>query len=55
MGKVTLLGGRFHGARPDLRKEPPRIEIAGHVYHRIDDPDTGECLGAYASVEEARR
>ncbi|MFJ2535873.1 hypothetical protein [Microbacterium maritypicum] len=47
MPSVSLLGGRFHGVNPDLRREPLRIVIAGETYARIDDPDTGESLGAY--------
>jgi len=54
MTTVTLLGGPFAG-KVDLRKEPRRIEIAGVIYERIDDPDTGESLGAYVIAPKTRR
>lgn len=50
---VLLLGGPFNGRTVSLRKEPPRIQIAGRIYERIDDPDTGEGLGAYVATSEA--
>jgi hypothetical protein len=52
MPEVVLLGGRFHNAKPNLRREPPYIVIAGERYSRIDDPDTGEALGAYVVDRE---
>jgi hypothetical protein len=45
---VLLLGGPFNGRHVTLRKEPKRIQILDRIYTRIDDPDTGEGLGAYA-------
>lgn len=45
---VLLIGGPFDRITVHLRKEPRRILIAGRIYERIDDPDTGEGLGAYA-------
>ncbi len=49
---VLLLGGPFNGRSIPLRKEPPRILIAGRIYERINDPDTGEGLGAYVIVSD---
>lgn len=49
--RVSLLNGPYAGANPRLSKQPPRIEIGGVEYVRIDDPDTGESLGAYAYIE----
>lgn len=44
---MILLGGPFDQQTANLRREPERIEVAGVVYERINDPDTGEGHGAY--------
>lgn len=46
---MVLIGGpaRFDGQHVTLTRTPPRLEIAGVLYTRIDDPDTGESLGGY--------
>lgn len=49
--RVSLINGPYAGATPLLSKQPPRIQIGGVEYNRIDDPDTGESLGAYAYIE----
>jgi len=38
---VHLIGGRYDGIRVDLLGTPPRIDVGGLIYERIDDPDTG--------------
>lgn len=45
--RVSLLGGPYDRQSVDLSKTPPRIQIGDDIYYRIDDPDSGECLGAY--------
>lgn len=44
---TLLLGGRFDKCKVTLSREPQRIEVGGLIYDRINDPDTGEGLGAY--------
>lgn len=44
---TVLLQGPFNGSEPKLSSFPPQIEIQGYIYLRIDDPETGEYLGAY--------
>lgn len=50
---ATLVGGPHDGAKITLTAAtpPPRIQIGGTIYHRVDDPDTGNYLGAYAHQE----
>lgn len=45
---TLLVDGPYAGSKVKLSHTPPRIEVGGVVYTRIDDPDTGEGLGAYA-------
>ena len=45
---VDFLDGPFKGCRTNLREERPRVEIKGHVYALITDPETGDSLHAYA-------
>jgi len=45
---VLLLGGPYDRQTVRLSNTPKRIEISGLIYERIDDPDTGNGLGAYA-------
>ncbi len=52
--EVLLLGGPFSGRTVCLRREPARIQIADRIYERIDDPDTGEGLGAYVATGNGR-
>jgi hypothetical protein len=51
---TALLGGPFSGLQCTLTRTPKRIEVAGVLYERIDDPDTGEFLDGYAATEEQR-
>lgn len=48
--RVALIKGPGDGMTATLSRTPPRIEIAGVIYTRLDDPDTGEFLGGYAVV-----
>jgi hypothetical protein len=43
-----FVGGRVGGMKVELTRTPPRVVVAGQTYDRVDDPDTGEYLGAYA-------
>lgn len=45
--RVALIGGPFGGHRAALTRTPQRIDVGGHRYERINDPDTGESLGGY--------
>lgn len=47
-GTVRLIGGAWGGHRAELIRQPPRIKVGAQIYYRIDDPDTGAPLGAYA-------
>jgi hypothetical protein len=51
MTKVVLLGGPFDRREIDIRREPPRLEVAGRIYERINDPETGASLGAYVIAD----
>ncbi len=44
---VTFYGGPYNGIRANLVRTPPRVEIRGVLYERVDDPDTGIFLGLY--------
>lgn len=46
---VRLIGGPLDGLRGDLDGTSDWIEVAGFRYARVDDPDTGAYLGAYAA------
>lgn len=46
---ALLIGGRFDRAKVELTQAPQRIEVAGQLYKRLDDPDTGEYLGGYVA------
>lgn len=35
-----------------LDPPPPNIEFSGGIWSRVDDPDTGEWLGAYVYARE---
>lgn len=48
---VVLIGGPYDRIKANLSREPERIEINGRTYERIDDPDTGRSLSAYAYRE----
>jgi hypothetical protein len=48
--RVMLLGGPFNGQKVELSRTPERIDVAGVMYRRIDDPDTGRGLDAYVVV-----
>lgn len=50
--RAYLIHGSFNRQTVDLSKTPPRIQIGDQVYHRIDDPDTGEYLGGYSYDNE---
>lgn len=47
--RALLLGGRFDRIEVWLSAVPARIEASGQRYDRLDDPDTGEYLGAYVA------
>jgi hypothetical protein len=44
---TRFVNGPFKGSVAQLTRTPPQLVIAGYTYDRIDDPDTGEYLGAY--------
>lgn len=44
---VRFLGGPLDGFRAQLSRTPTEFVAAHHTYVRLDDPDTGEPLGAY--------
>lgn len=50
--RASFIGGPFGGMVRQLTKTPPRVAIRDSMYHRLDDPDSGEFLGAY-TYEEA--
>lgn len=46
--RVVLFNGPYSGLEPFLTRQPEKIEIGKQTYVRIDDPDTGKTLDAYA-------
>jgi hypothetical protein len=48
--RVHLLKGLYDGYVVDISKQPSRILIDDYIYERIDDPETGEFLGAYVCL-----
>lgn len=46
---VVLIGGLYDHRRVELTRAAARLEIAGQLYRRLDDPDTGEFLGGYVA------
>lgn len=48
---TRFIGGPLDGVEARIASTPRRVEHKGHTYERIDDPDTGEYLGAYAAVD----
>lgn len=46
---TVLLGGPFDRYRTRLTRTPGCIVLEGTFYERVDDPDTGRYLGAYAA------
>lgn len=56
---ATFLGGVVDGETVGLQRTPERLHVRGPVvgrmgfdtYDRLDDPDTGEFLGAYLFKE----
>ena len=46
--KVWFVDGTMRGTKTELLYAPPQVVVLGERYDRIDDPDTGEYLGAYA-------
>lgn len=51
---LHLIGGPFDGVQVQLTETPLHIDIDGVRYKRLDDPDTGEFLGAYGMSHEAQ-
>ena len=51
---LHLIGGPFDGGQVQLTETPLHIDIDGVRYKRLDDPDTGEFLGAYGTSHEAQ-
>src|SRR5699024_11267483 len=51
---LHLIGGPFDGGQVQLTETPLHIDIDGVRYKRLDDPDTGEFLGAYGMSHEAQ-
>jgi len=49
--RVRLIGGTHDRRVTRLAKTPRRIRVAGQVYERVEDPETGEFLGAYAVLD----
>ena len=51
MHRVVLLrtiGSESHTTgHAIISKMTPRFQVGSHFYERVDDPDTGEPLGAY--------
>lgn len=50
--KVHLLGGKYDGFNVFITKTPPKIRVGNQLYERIDDPETGDPLGAYVALTE---
>jgi hypothetical protein len=49
MFDIVLIDGPYNDARAKIKRQPDYILVGGkHYYARIDDPDTGESLDAYA-------
>lgn len=53
---VLLVGGPFDRVMIRISETTPRIAVGHdvenqHVYGRVDDPDSGEYLGAYAWID----
>jgi hypothetical protein len=48
--RVLLIHNATQVLAGELIRTPARIEIMGQIYNRVDDPETGEFLGAYALV-----
>ena len=46
--KASFLNGPAGGREILLKRQPKKLDLGGWRYVRIDDPDTGESLGAYA-------
>src|SRR5690625_2844315 len=51
---LHLVGGPFDGGQVQLTETPLHIDIDGVRYKRLDDPNTGEFLGAYGISHEAQ-
>src|SRR5699024_728031 len=51
---LHLIGGPFDGVQVQLTETPLHIDIDSVRYKRLDDPDTGEFLGAYGMSHEAQ-
>src|SRR5690625_6860281 len=49
---LHLIGGPFDGGQVQLTETPLHIDIDGVRYKRLDDPNTGEFLGAYGMSHE---
>jgi len=45
---VVLIDGPYNDMQAHLKRQPPVIQVGKYLYDRIDDPDTGESLDAYA-------
>lgn len=50
--RARFIGGPADRIVLGLERIPPYVDIAGHRYRRVDDPDTGEWLGGYAATFE---
>lgn len=46
--EVYFIKGPIDGQRAMLAKTPDHVLVSGFRYDRIDDPDTGEFIGAYS-------
>lgn len=51
---VHFIGGPLDGVKVKFLgdKYPPRAQYGGHIYKRLNDPDTAEFLGGYFYVGE---
>ena len=46
--RIVLLGGPYDGSWANLTRQPNYIQVGDELYSRIDNPDDGVPLGAYA-------
>lgn len=52
VNQVAFIGGPIAGAVTSLSNIPARVQVGDRFYDAINDPETGQFLGAYVIVNK---